>query len=79
MFYKSWRAAVEVTKRERELNMTWPMKTDPDGGKRGACVECQRSETVDQVLTSVTVPGRSTGVAVCSQCVTLPKYAKHLK
>ncbi len=58
--------------------MTWAMKTDPEGGKRGACAECKRPETVDEVLTSVAVTGM-TGTAVCSQCVTLQKYAKHLK
>lgn len=60
--------------------MTWPMTTaGPEGGKRGACVECQRPETIDEVLTSVAMPGLMTGCAVCSQCVTLAKYAKHLK
>jgi hypothetical protein len=57
----------------------WPMKTDPEGAKRGACYECKRPETVDQDLISVTMPGMMTGVAVCSQCVTLAKYAKQLK
>ena len=56
--------------------MTWPMKTDPEGQGRGACFECKRPETVEEVLTSVTVGGGSK--AVCSQCVTLQKYAKCL-
>lgn len=54
----------------------WPMKTDPEGSRRGACYECKRPETVDEVLISVTV---SKSVAVCSQCITLEKYAKHVK
>lgn len=60
--------------------MTWEMKTGgPEAGKRGACKECQRPETVDEVLASMAMPGMMTGTAVCSQCVTLAKYAKHLK
>lgn len=62
------------TLKEHEVG-PFPMRTaGPEGGKRGACSECGRPETVAEVLTSVNCKK-----AVCSQCVTLKKYAKELR